>query len=447
MKMIKCLLIMLVSITVAACGGGGSIPIGDGAGGVITLTPTVPSAPTIGSATAGNVQATVSFTDPVSNGGAAITGYTVIPNPPVGVDNHAGSTNLTHIIVGLTNGTAYTFTVTATNSVGTSQASAASNSVTPATPPLSATVPGAPTIGIATAGNAQASVTFTAPSSDGGSAITSYTATCGAISGIGIVSPMVVTGLTNGTAYTCIVTATNAFGTGAPSAVSNSVTPVVPPANALSTLNDTGQTLCYNSTLEIACANTGTHPRQDAFFGRDANTTVLTKIGAGAAGFDFTKVCMSGALAGVGACVSPLAAADQAVPVANEWACTKDNHTKLIWSLQGGADHWNNATDPNNGAAVANHARAANTAIRCGFNTGWRLPTRRELLSIVHNGTLNPSIDTNYFPDTLSDFYWSTDTYAPFPTKAWLVNFSVGSTQANDKIDSIVQVRLVRSGQ
>ena len=89
------------------------------------------------------------------------------------------------------------------------------------------TRPGAPTIGTATGGNAQASVTFTAPASNGGTAITSYTVTSspGSISASGSSSPIVVTGLTNGTAYTFTVTATNTQGTGAASAASNSVTP------------------------------------------------------------------------------------------------------------------------------------------------------------------------------------------------------------------------------
>jgi hypothetical protein len=67
-------------------------------------------------------------------------------------------------------------------------------------------------------------VSFTPPASNGGSAITSYTATCGAFSASGAASPITVTGLTNGTTYSCSAKATNAFGTG-PSSGSVSVTP------------------------------------------------------------------------------------------------------------------------------------------------------------------------------------------------------------------------------
>ena len=91
------------------------------------------------------------------------------------------------------------------------------------------TVPGAPTIGVATISGTTASVSFTAPVSDGGSVITSYTATStpGGITGVlyqagsGTVT---VSGLTAGTTYTFKVKATNAIGTGPESAASNSVT-------------------------------------------------------------------------------------------------------------------------------------------------------------------------------------------------------------------------------
>ena len=88
-------------------------------------------------------------------------------------------------------------------------------------------IPGAPTIGTATAGNGQATVTFTAPASDGNSAITNYTVTSnpGNITATGSASPITVTGLTNGTSYTFTVTATNAVGTSLASGASISIVP------------------------------------------------------------------------------------------------------------------------------------------------------------------------------------------------------------------------------
>ena len=87
--------------------------------------------------------------------------------------------------------------------------------------------PNAPTIGTATGGDTQVSVAFTAPSNVGGSAISSYTAisTPGAFTGSAASSPVTVTGLTNGTAYTFAVWATNTYGPSAFSASSNSASP------------------------------------------------------------------------------------------------------------------------------------------------------------------------------------------------------------------------------
>ena len=171
--------------------------------------------------------ATILFGAPANDGGSDITGYTVTqitPTPSAGqVPVNGASSPIT--VTGLTNGIAYTFTVTATNAVGISIA--ASTSVTPAG------APDAPTIVTATATgvSGEATVTFTAPANNGDAAITTYTVTSssGGITATGASSPITITGLANGTAYTFSVTATNSVGTGAASAASNSVTPAPPP--------------------------------------------------------------------------------------------------------------------------------------------------------------------------------------------------------------------------
>ena len=79
--------------------------------------------------------------------------------------------------------------------------------------------PSAPTLNQAAAGNARVTLAFSPPASNGGAIITSYTATCvpGNVTASGLSSPLVVTGLANGTSYQCSVAATNANGTGASS--------------------------------------------------------------------------------------------------------------------------------------------------------------------------------------------------------------------------------------
>jgi hypothetical protein len=207
-------------------------------------------------------------------------------------------------------------------------------------------------------------------------------------------------------------------------------------------LNDTGVTTCTGdgSTL-TACtaANTGdaaTYPRQDARFGRDAAQRLgqlPTKIGGGAAGFDFTPLNASGnaiALSG-----------NPPVPSATP-ACVRDNVTGLIWEGKTTA----NMNDEYTFAGAATYAISANTAALCGA-TGWRVPTRRELLSIVHHGAHSPAIDTNYFPNTTIYWYWSSDIYAPDPTQAWFVFFKVGTLDPGLRTQQSNQVRLVRGGQ
>lgn len=203
-----------------------------------SVTPTAaPGAPTSVVAEAlGHDQATVTFAAPISNGGSAITGFTVVSDPAGGVDSNAGTTALTHTITGLTGGTAYTFTVTASNATGTSEPSAASNGVTPAPIPVAGT-PGAPSDVVAKlTGEGQATITFIAPASDGGSAITGYTVSSSPAGGIDTNAGTTalshtVTGLTKGIAYTFTVIATNAVGASAPSPKSNKITEPLPAAS------------------------------------------------------------------------------------------------------------------------------------------------------------------------------------------------------------------------
>ena len=100
--------------------------------GTLSFTEKRPDAPIIGTATLGNTEAIVPFTAPSSDGGSPITSYTATSSPGdiTATVNQAGSGDIT--VTGLTNDTSYTFTVTATNAIGTSAASAASNSVIPA---------------------------------------------------------------------------------------------------------------------------------------------------------------------------------------------------------------------------------------------------------------------------------------------------------------------------
>ncbi|MEP6817871.1 MAG: fibronectin type III domain-containing protein, partial [Marmoricola sp.] len=197
---------------------------------------TVPDAPTIGDATAGNASASVSWTPPASAGGTPITGYTVTAvdaaGKPAGVPAVVGNV-ATGTVTGLTNGRTYQLEVAASNLVGAGPASGLSNAVTPV-----AAVPGAPTIGTATPGDGSALVTWTIPATDGGSAITGYlveavnaatkapvgapqTTVAGATS-------LEVTGLANGTSVQFQVQARNAIGAGAFSALSVAVTPLAP---------------------------------------------------------------------------------------------------------------------------------------------------------------------------------------------------------------------------
>jgi hypothetical protein len=133
---------------------------------------TTPGTPTSLSATEGNATLSLSWTAPTTNGGATITGYRVEYTPAGSSAQtvNTGTTATTYELSGLVNGTAYTVRVAAINAAGAGSYSSPAYG-TPVNP---VTVPGAPTNLSGTAGNNQASLTWTAPSSDGGAAISDY---------------------------------------------------------------------------------------------------------------------------------------------------------------------------------------------------------------------------------------------------------------------------------
>ena len=210
------------------------------------LTPAVPNAPSsvIGVGQDGAV--TVNWVSG-TNGSQPISSFTVntfaagafTPTTKiVSIVAPASTPPSSTIISGLTNGTSYTFSVLANNSVGSSAVSALSAQVTP----QAAVVPSAPTNVSALAGDGSASLAWTPPVSNGGSTLISYTintisatpsaAVPPAIQNIpGTTTGTVVNGLSNNASYTFTVQAINAKGAGPASAASNAIQPLAAVGN------------------------------------------------------------------------------------------------------------------------------------------------------------------------------------------------------------------------
>ena len=200
----------------------------------VVIPGTAPAAPSKVTAVAGPSSAAVFWTGPV-NPRILITGYTVTGGGSGCTTTGALGCNVS----GLTNGVSYTFTVTATNLWGTS-AGTTSNAVVPAA------IPAAPTTVTATAGNAQATVSWLAPSNTGGLVISGYTVTSlpgGLTCATTTALSCTITGLSNGTSYAFTVGAIiTAYGMTATSGASNIVTPATipdPPASVVAVAGDT----------------------------------------------------------------------------------------------------------------------------------------------------------------------------------------------------------------
>jgi hypothetical protein len=215
-----------------------------GANVFVLYQPLLPSAPgTPTSVATGNTgELSLSWT-PGANGYVPITSYTITPSPPcpsctgLTVTGNPASSSTT--IDGLTNGTPYTFTVAATNSVGSGPASPLSSPVAPivdaASPPTAVTA----AIGL----SGSATVSWSAPSQHG-SSVTSYVVTpspaCPActgttVSGTPPTPSTVVSGLTLGVSYTFTVTAVDDGGPSPASSASNAIL-------------DGAQTIAFTST-------------------------------------------------------------------------------------------------------------------------------------------------------------------------------------------------------
>jgi hypothetical protein len=205
---------------------------------------------------------------------------------------------------------------------------------------------------------------------------------------------------------------------------------------------DTGQTTCYDDVGNvIQCPQPG-----QPFYGQDANYTINPP--------SYTKLDASG----------------NALPdSASSWVMVRDNVTGLIWEVKQNKDEVKDYTNPRDadntytwydpdpatnggdagtrgdGTDTEDFIAALNAANFGGFSD-WRLPTIKELDSIVNLGRYNPSIDPAYFPDTVASGYWSSTTHALYTGNAWIMYFYRGYGYDHYK-SYYYYVRAVRGGQ
>jgi titin len=220
--------------TVSAVNAIGEGPPSNEANATPSAAPSVPSAPQALGAVAGNAQVDLTWSAPASDGGSPITNYTIYRGLSSGGEAFLVQIGnvLTHTDLGLTNGVTYYYEVSAVNAIGEGPLSNEAS----ATP---ATIPSAPSSLVATPGNGQSILTWSAPGSDGGAPITNYRVHRGLSPGgeaflvqIGNVLTYTNLGLTNGVTYYYEVSAVNAIGEG-PLSNEASATPATVPTEPL----------------------------------------------------------------------------------------------------------------------------------------------------------------------------------------------------------------------
>ena len=202
---------------------------------------------------------------------------------------------------------------------------------------------------------------------------------------------------------------------------------------------DTGQTTCYDEAGNVI---TCPEPGED-YYGQDASYTINP--------MSFTKLAQNG-----------VELPDTATP-ADGWIMTRDNVTGLIWEIKTDDEtihdkdntytwydsnpetNGGNAGTPGEGTDTEDFINALNAANFGGFSD-WRLPTIKELDTIVDLSRTYPSVDTAYFPNTKASYYWSSTTSADYTGSAWRLYFDYGYGNDYAKSSSSY-VRAVRGGQ
>lgn len=234
---------------------------------------------------------------------------------------------------------------------------------------------------------------------------------------------------------------------------------------AIAELNDTGASKCWSDSAMATTGvetDSGTHPRQDCRYGRDAAATagVLPKVGGGSAGFDFSKIANDGSVLSES---TVLGNGDK------DWACTRDNVTGLVWEVKttSGLRHYLHTYSVLRSDGVGTASAGAcesigrcdtlkfvqdvNASRLCGASD-WRVPSVTELEGIVSHESAN-FVDLTYFPNSSVGSYSpyltsSAHAYTYSSTALWFVDFTAGRTSFDpDVTGKVASVRLVRDGR